>query len=431
MHDAQVRNVACTSFAVVALALADTASAAAVPSGLPAWPDIATVRFEGNRVTREVTMLREVPLAAGDAADPKAIDAGRQALLDLELFREVEARTEARDDGSVDLVYRVRERRYVLPVPRVDTSSDDDVSYGAQLRWNNVAGLNHRFDAYVERGTYPEDRRRREERVVRLGYDAPFLIRDRYDLHVDVEHLDRVTPRGDATFDERIRRIEWRLADDRRTGRPRDGWILGAGLLLDDRENAGPAAPPSDGFAAALVGVATYSDERFHLYSETGRRFALRVESASSRLGSDYSVTRMTADWTHATALGDVDDHHTLRWLGSGGAVVAGTGRRDEFGLGGSGSLRGYPSDFLVGNRYAYGAVEYLRPLRWNWLRLLVVAEAGTADDDIAGLADGRARASIGVGLRVRLPWFIDVELEVGVAKPLSGGDVRVFAGGN
>mgnify|MGYP002781374197 FL=1 len=266
---------------------------------------------------------------------------------------------------------------------------------------------------------------------MRLGYDAPFLIRDRYELQVDLEHLDRVTPRGDTTFDERVRRLEVLVADDWRTGRPRDGWTVGAGLLLDDRELSGVAAPPSDGFAAAVVGVANYSDERYHVYSETGRRLKLRVESASSSLGSDYSYSRLTAEGVHAIGLGELDEHETVRWLGSAGVVVAGRGNRDEFGLGGSGSLRGYPSDFLVGNRYAYGAVEYLRPIRWDWLRLLVVAEAGAADDDIAGLADGQPRASLGVGLRIRLPWFIGVEFEVGVAKPLSGGDVRVFAGGN
>lgn len=395
------------------------------------WPRIASLRFEGNKVTRESTLLREIPLVAGDRADPAAVDAGRQALLDLELFREVEARTETREDGRVDLVYRLREKRYLLPIPRVDTSSDGDTSYGLQLRWNNVAGLGHRLNAYAERGEYPEDRRRREERSLRLGYDAPFVLRDRYDLRLDLEQVDRVIPLDVATYDERARRFELLVIEDRRSDRPREGWIVGAGLLFDDRESTGAAAPPSDGTALALVGVATYADERYHVFSETGRRAAFRIESAASALGSDYSYTRLTADAVHAFALGDVDAHHSLRWLGSAGAVIAGTGSRDEFGLGGSGRLRGYPSDFLIGNRYAYGAVEYLRPLRWDWLRLLVVAETGTADDDIAGVADGRVRSSIGIGLRIRVPWFVGVELEVGVAKPLSGGDVRVFAGGN
>ncbi|MFN7551089.1 MAG: POTRA domain-containing protein [Pseudomonadota bacterium] len=161
-----------------------------------AWPEVAQLRFEGNRVTREETLRREIALVEGDAADPAAIEAGRQAILDLELFREAEARTGARADGRVDVVYRVHEKRYVLPIPRVNTSSDADLSYGAQLRWINAWGLGHRLDAVFERGDFPEDRRRREEQSASFTYEAPFLVADRYDLRLSAGRLERVTPRG-------------------------------------------------------------------------------------------------------------------------------------------------------------------------------------------------------------------------------------------
>jgi outer membrane protein assembly factor BamA len=396
------------------------------------WPEIAELRFEGNRVTRESTLRREIALGEGDAADPVRIEAGRQAVLDLALFREVDARTEPREDGRVDLVYRVREKRYFLPIPRVDASSDADFSYGAQLRWSNVWGLDHRLDAVFERGEFPEDQRRREERSVRLRYDAPYLVGDRYALRFDAEYLDQVTPRDGREFDETFRHIEVLVADDRRTGRPRNGWILGAGVRLQDQESFGEFAPPSDGRATALVGVAAFSDQRFHLYSETGRRFDVRLETAANGWGSDYTYSKATLGYFDSIAFGAIDQHRTLHWLGSAGTVVAGRGSRNEFGLGGSGRLRGYESDFVQGNRYYYGAVEYLRPLRWNWLRLFATAEVGGADDDIEGVADGRPYASIGIGVRVRLPWFVNVEIEAGIAQPLIDGDgARFFAGGN
>jgi outer membrane protein assembly factor BamA len=396
------------------------------------WPEIAQLRFEGNEVTRESTLRRELALREGDAADPERIEDGRQSILDLALFREVEARTEPRADGRVDLVYSVLEKRFFLPIPRIDASSDADVSYGAQLRWSNVWGLNHRLDAVVERGDFPEDQRRREEESLRLSYDAPNLIKDRYELRLDAEYLDRVTPRDGRVFDENFRLFEVLVADDRRSGRPRTGWILGGGLLLQEQEASGEFAPPSDGRATALVGVAAFRDQRFHVFSETGRRFDLRLETAADGWGSDYSYSKATAGYFDSIGLGEVEQHHTLHLLGSAGTVVAGPESRNEFGLGGSGRMRGYESDFVQGNRYYYGAVEYLRPLRWDWLRVFATLEVGGADDDIAGQADGRPYASLGVGVRLRLPWFVNVELEVGIAQPLIDGDgARIFAGGN
>lgn len=396
------------------------------------WPEVAQLRFEGNRVTREETLRREIALAEGDAADPAAIEAGRQAILDLELFREADARTEARADGRVDVVYRVHEKRYVLPVPRVNTSSDADLSYGAQLRWSNVWGLGHRLDAVFERGDFPEDRRRREEQSASFTYEAPFLVADRYDLRLSAGRLERVTPRAGGEFDETFRRFEALVADDRRTGRPRNGWLFGTGVLLQDQQAFGDLAPPSDGRTTALVGLASFRDLRYHVYSETGRRLDLRLDAAAADWGSDYSYGKATLNYFDSSALGDVGTHHTLHWLVSAGNVAGGRGSRNEFGLGGSGRLRGYESDFVQGNRYYYGAVEYLRPIGWDWLRLFVTAEVGGADDDIEGVADGRPYASIGIGVRVRLTWFVDVEFEAGIARPLVDGEgARFFAGGN
>ena len=391
---------------------------------------IDSIRIEGNAVTRESVILRETDLRPGDSADPAAIERNRQSIMDLGLFREVTLATEPGTTGVV-LVVKLREKRYLLAYPRLDGNSDADLSYGAELRWANVAGLNHRLNAYYEQGDYPNDRDRESNRKVRIGYVAPFLRDSPLGLGARLEHEEQRTLGEDGDFDETFDRAELILTHDRTRGRPRTGWTLGGGLYWQDQSTDGEFAPPPDGNATAGVFVAGFDDLRFGLYSETGRRLATRIEVAVDGVGSDYGYTKATAGWFDARAIGATPDQN-LQFLAQAGWVGGGTDSRNDFSLGGSSRLRGYESDFVEGNRYYYGAVEYLRPLGWRWMRLLLVAEAGGADDDFRGEADGTPYASLGLGLRLRVTWFVNLELELGAAVPLRGGDgVRFFAGSN
>ena len=397
------------------------------------WPRVESIRFQGNDTTRERVMLREMTVRPGDAADPQALEDSRQALLDLGLFRSVAIST-GPADGGVAILVVVEEKWYVLPIPRLDASSDGDVGYGGQLRWNNVFGMNHTFNAYVERADFDEERDREQESSVRVSYLAPYLGGSRWNLQGTLQYLDRAAldPAGRG-FDETFRRAELLATRDFTHDRPRRGWILGTGLRYEEQSTEGEFAPPSDGTAIALVGTARYDDLRFHVRSETGRRFDARAEVASDDAGSDYDYSRMTARYFEARAFGS-RPHQTLHFLAAGGISNNGPGTRNAFSLGGSGALRGYGSDFLEGDRYYYFATEFLRPVRWDWLRLLVLAEAGGVDRNVHGsdVADGSPYASLGLGVRIRLTRFVDVEVEAGIAVPLrGGGGARFFAGGN
>lgn len=416
-------------------ALAANASTAPVVAASAAGPRIAAIRFEGNRVTRESVMLRELALAVGDRASDEALLDSRQALLDLGLFREVELALEPldadADDDAAALRVRVREKRYVLPLPRLDGSSDSDFSYGLQLRWANVGGRNHRLNLFVEEGDFSNERDRDRERMTRLSYQAPYLFDSPYEGQLQLQRIDRQRSAEAGGYDERFDRLQLALLRDFRRGRPRQGWQHGAGLVLEEQENSGPGAPPDDGTTTALLGISRYDDRRFHVYSETGTQAAARIEAAFEGAGSDFGYRLLTVEATHGMAVG-TREHQTLQGRVEAGVYSGGTRRRDTFSLGGSGRLRGYDTDFLEGQRYGYATVEYLRPLRWNWLRLLVMAEAGAVGGNLAGRHDGSLHASVGVGVRLRLPWFVDVEFEAGLAWPLRGGDgMEVFAGGN
>jgi outer membrane protein assembly factor BamA len=332
---------------------------------------------------------------------------------------------------TVELLVRVREKRYVLPLPRLDGSSDSDFSYGLQLRWANVGGRNHRLNLFVEQGDFSNERDRDRERMTRLSYQAPYLFGRPYEGQLQLQRIDRQRSVAAGGYDERFDRLQLAMLRDFRRGRPRQGWQHGGGLVLEDQENSGPGAPPNDGTTTALLGISRYDDRRFHVYSETGTQAAARIEAAFEGAGSDFGYRLLTVEATHGMAVG-TREHQTLQGRVEAGVYSGGTRRRDTFSLGGSGRLRGYDTDFLEGQRYGYATVEYLRPLRWNWLRLLVMAEAGAVGGNLAGRHDGSLHANVGVGVRLRLPWFVDVEFEAGLAWPLRGGDgMEVFASGN
>ena len=413
--------------------LAASIAALGVLSVLPpavSATEIIAIEFSGNDVTRESTMLREMALGIGDPADDERIEASRQAIQDLGLFREVLIEREERDDG-VALRVDVRERRYILPVPRLDISSDLDRSAGLSLRINNLWGRNHTLSALVQAGRYPDDRLREKERRARLSYEAPHVFDDVWGFATGIERLEREVPGvNDAqNFDEDIDRAEFLVTRDFRDVRPRRGWVGRAGVFREERRNDGLDAPPSDGTSTALVLGADYGNRRDHIYSDSGRAGSVRMEWAHDRLLSDFSYRRLDVEYREMLAL--PGDHRNLNLIAAGGLYSGGTNRRNTYDLGGSTRLRGYSSDYVQGERFVYGAAEYLRPLGTDWLRLLIIAETGATDGSVTEARSGWPYASVGVGLRVRLTWFVNLEFEAGFAYPLrGGGGPRFFASG-
>src|SRR5687768_17430682 len=394
------------------------------------WPVIEAIELEGNRVTRDRVIERELSVAPGDPADPALLERNRQAVEDLGLFRRVELETAPAPGGGVVLTIKVKEKRFLLPLPRIDSSSDGDVSYGAQLRWTNVRGLNHRLNLTVEQGRFPNGNRREREREAALSYTAPFVADSDWTVSGRLQALETVTPLDDErNYQETYHRAEVLAIKDLTHGRPRQGWRIGGGLFVEDEANKGEFAPPSEGHTTALVGVASYEDLRFHVYSETARKFEARAEAAAHGRGEDYGYEERQARHFESRPWGD-RDHQTWHLIGLLGERRGGPMPRDMYSLGGSSRLRGYESEFLLGDRVYYGSVEWLRPLGRDWLRGVLMLEAGGTDRDRDGLRSASPFASIGLGLRMRFTWFVDLEFELGVAYPLRGdGGARFFAG--
>lgn len=389
-------------------------------------PLVWEIRFEGNRTTQPRTMLRELSFAAGERVRRDELERGRQAIQDLGLFKRVEMREEPAGSGDgVVVTYVVKERWYLLPYPRVDANSDGEYAYGGQLVWNNLFGLNHtlRLTA-LQRET--ERVGTGKETQFSFGYAAPQLFDSRWSLGVGSAYTQRPVEDDLGAYEETLTSAQLLALRSLSDGPPSQGWSAGAGLsLLSQRTDNGIG---EYGETLSPTGTVGYRDVHFNIYSESGVAFQTRLEVAAEGIASDYSTAKLTFSGIEYLPVG-YTPHQTVHLIGETGLAWNAPANQRNFTLGGAGALRGYKRSFTEGNAYYRVATEWARPLWRPWLRTVVIAEAGNVFVQPNDIDVFDVKASVGLGLRLRISTFVNFEIEAGVAVPVEGGALRVFAG--
>ncbi len=415
--------------AAAAIAFVVCAAVTSSASAQDPYPVIREIVFAGNDITQPKVMLREMSVGIGDPADPVRIERSRQGIQDLGLFKSVSVEQTPVDDG-LRLTFTVEEKWYILPIPRLSTNSDGKDSYGLSLRWFNIAGLNHTL-----RGTWAnsDERKANKGRRTRyaLDYGIPFVFDSPYNLGFGVGYSSTpiiASPDYVETFDTAAVGVSRTFSTEAAS----QGWTVGGNLGWSNQDTHGDAGTPAPYGRATSAGLfAGYRDIRFKIFSEEGTAYSARLSGTVEELASDYSFSLLTAAYSHLRPLG-ATPHQNLNLYFNAGSYNGGpTGVRTDggaFSLGGASSLRGYPSDFFQGDAYYYLAAEYLRPVGWDWLRAVVIAEAGNVFGDAHDFSLNRVNASVGLGLRLRFISLVNFELEAGVAWPLDGAAARFFA---
>jgi len=110
---------------------------------------ISSIRFEGNETTKEIFLRREMYFTEGDVFDETRLADSIQALVDTGLFKNVNyyissdiPEDELATDSQIDLVILVKEKHYLLLLPRIRVK-ENETNIGLQLRWDNLFGMNH------------------------------------------------------------------------------------------------------------------------------------------------------------------------------------------------------------------------------------------------------------------------------------------------
>lgn len=391
------------------------------------------IEFRGNDVTEPVTMLREMAVRVGDPVDARQIERSRQGVQDLGLFRSVDADLEP-VEGGVKLVIKVKEKLYILPLPRADATSDGGYAYGAQLTWNNVWGLNHTFRPYFERRQPSEGDDDPEKRGVQTRaqarYSAPFVYGkfglDLFAGYFKTPYLEPLAYEQTATF--YAASLTRKLSGGTRS----QGWTAAAGLTLVSETHTGAEAPTDPlerarGQALALGLGAYYRDLRFNVYSDEGVAYGVDVQGATTDVASDYDFTTYGASWYRYLNVGTAP-HQNLNLSLELRSRHDGRYGGDYYAIGGVETVRGFEPETRKGDAFYAASIEYLRPVFRNSIRALVVLDAANAFPDANDMNLDKAYTSLGVGVRFRIQAFVALDLELGVAWPLNGGGPRVFA---
>lgn len=390
------------------------------------YPEIVEIQFEGNKTTQPKIMRREMVLSEGDPADPALIERSRQGIQDLGLFRRVSVRATAVDSG-VKLTFTVREKYYILPLPRLAADLDGRSSVGGELRWNNLFGLNHSLRLRATRSELQQQDRGKQTSYV-LSYVWPFAFDSPYTLRFSGGHT--VSPvigevSYDETFDSFALLVSRTFPGD---GPASQGWTFGLGPAWQNERRGGEGVPPAYGEAAALVAQASFRDIRFRVFSEEGVAYGVTLRGAREGLAADYDYSSISGGYSRLFAVGETA-HQNINLGFDFGAYFDGPDDVRGFALGGSSALRNYKANFLEGNAFYLFTAEYVRPIGWPWLRAAAILEAGNVFGRPQDFSSDRVYTSAGLALRLRLQTFVNLEIEFGYAVSLDGGSGRVFGG--
>jgi len=196
--------------------------------------------------------------------------------------------------GGDSLPIVVRERCYLLPIPRLGRNSNGDVSYGGQLRWDNIAGLNQQLDlVYETTHTFSGS-------TVRSGsvnYNYPRIVGTPYSFSGAFSWSQSpdnfiINGPGQAYYYYHSVSASFLVSRFLRQDQPSTGWQVGTGMSTEQtRYGLLAGSPPyyTNLRRVDLTGFIGYSRVHDHIYSRSGKAFGYSVALGLQAIGSQHN----------------------------------------------------------------------------------------------------------------------------------------------
>lgn len=132
---------------------------------------ISDIHIDGNKITRDHVILREVIFSVGDTILKMellpALQRSKDNLLNLALFNFVHFGIAHLGENRIDVNIEVIERWYIWPIPILEYADRnfssflknkewDKINYGVWLRWSNFTGRNDELSGKIRLGYIKE-----------------------------------------------------------------------------------------------------------------------------------------------------------------------------------------------------------------------------------------------------------------------------------
>lgn len=382
--------------------------------------DVQDIAFAGNRVTRDQVMRRELVQREGEPCSLDDVIDGIQNLMDLGLFKSVQAEFWL-DDGALGVRYLVREKIFFLPIPRFSRTSDGELRLGAQLRWDNFLGRLHQLKITSEK-RQEDDGRGRTGFVHSVDYVVPRFFGSDFGMSVEAtsERRNAELAQDGVIFGEtvlRSRRAGFRLSRWASGSLGVSGLSYFAGASVQQRDymmRSGNVGPYKAGRDFSLI--TGFAVQRVHqdTYRRRGYYYSGSLNVANEALGSDFTHARLDllARW-YIPWRGPQTNLNVQVRLGL--SDTAPFGER-SYEIGGGELLRGMESGRYTGNILTLLNVEYLSGFfaypAWRWLVFVDVGNVYLSDD--VNFLEQHVRA--GAGLRWKLEKLTNTDLRLDLA---------------
>ncbi len=143
---------------------------------------ITAVLIEGNRVTREHVVYRELRTTAGQVLDVDLLTADVQRLENLDIFSSIRVRAERGSDG-LSIVFTLREIPFAIPYLSSNVTDEDGWSFGPALKSVNMLGRDISIAGYALFGG---------KTTFFLDLDYPWIAGNHFSFHVDLGLIERL-----------------------------------------------------------------------------------------------------------------------------------------------------------------------------------------------------------------------------------------------